>query len=97
MSGTMHELSHGSNTSKTRFNPVYIPFLALDYLIIKLIPQLPLATRVCFVTLLFYMVAKAIEPKTGIESKPEIIPTYSLNRTNLLCMLRNAETSKRGR
>ena len=44
--------------------------------------------------IMFYLLGKN-EPKQDIEPKTEIIPTYSLTRTNLLCMLRNAQSNKK--
>ena len=96
---TMHELSYGRNTQKTRLNPIYgivFPFLALvifqslhSSLILRLTLTLGLG-------IMFHLLS---EPKQIIERKTEteITPTYSLKRTDLLCMLRNAQVERRGK
>ena len=94
----MHELSYGSNTRKTRLNPIYyfvIPFAGLIiFQGLKSNPILRL-TLTLGLGILFYLISERetdIEPKT---EQPTIYPTYSLTRTNLLCMLRNAQVRSR--
>ncbi len=84
----MHELSHGSNTPKSRFS-----FLTYFPLIISLMFFSNQAICFSMWTISFaialYQHSKNSEPKT--ETPPKIIATYSLDRVQLLCMLRNAQ------
>lgn len=94
VSHTMYELSHGSNTQKARFKPLYIPIVISLYLITANSPvYVPLIISLAL--MLYYGIPKN-EPKQVIEPKTEYIPTYSLNKIDAIAMLRNAQRNKRG-
>ena len=85
---SVHELSHGSNPPKTRFNFLsWIP-LAVSFMFFN-------NQAVCFsmwtisFAIALYTHAKNSEPKT--ETTTKITATYNLNRVQLLCILRNAQ------
>ena len=87
----MYELSYGSNTRKSRLEYIkYLPaFIALFFLNNKIISY---ALWTISFIMAMYLHSKN-EPK--METSKKIIPTYNLNRTQLLCMLRNIEKQKR--
>jgi len=91
----MHELSHGSNSQKTRLRAIsLIPFIGASYALIshnyKLAISMWLLSAV--IGIYFYNIN---EPKPDNEPKTEnthkITATYGLDRAQLLCLLRNAQ------
>ena len=90
----MYELSHGSYAPKER----------LEYLAYSIFPMLGYAYALASGKDIYFLWStliligiitefrKPIESKS--EPKTETIPTYSLTQTDLLCMLRNAESGK---
>ena len=87
----MHELSYGSNTSKKRFGIKEAIIIMFLYAITINSPTyVPIIISLGL--FLYYQVPRNIEPKT--EKKPQIIytPQYNLRETDIICMLRNAET-----
>ena len=87
----MHELSYGSNTRKTRFKPVFIVPIIIPLATIHN-PMMYVWTAMIAIGLILNYFN---ERQT--ETPKQIYPTYSLKRQDLLCMLRNAETAKRGK
>ena len=94
----MYELPYGNNTQKTRLNSIYylaIPFAGLIIFYALQANTLLRLTLTLGLGITFYLIS---ERETDIEPKTEqttIYPTYSLTRTNLLCMLRNAQVHSR--
>jgi hypothetical protein len=91
----MHELSHGSNSSKTRLESIAVAlFMSSSIFFFANKHQLAFALWIIGMGL---VILKGInsEPKQGIESKTELKPYYMLTQAQLACMLRNAETAKR--
>ena len=98
MSNTVHELSHGSNTPKTRFKFIYlIPFVICAFNMNNLKVAISMWLLSAFIG--FYFHINSNESKPGNEPKtgtPSIInAVYMLDRAQLLCMLRNAEMEKK--
>lgn len=98
MSNTVHELSHGSNTSKTRFKFVFlVPFVVSAFNMDN--PKVTISMWLLSAFIGFYFYINSNESKPGNEPKtgtPSIInAVYMLDRAQLLCMLRNAEMEKR--
>ena len=104
MSNTMHELSHGSESSKKRFEPVVIPAIAVIIFLGVKAPQYVLWS-LSLLLMLYYGLPKN-EPKTENKRKikqinsnpmPTITPTYNLTREEVIVMLKNSQKEKRGR
>ena len=97
----MHELSHGSDSSKTRFKPIYLALIVLDILFVKYLPKVPISLRISMIFILFlfgfWISERQSENEREKDTQKAITPTYSLTRTDLLCMLRNAQVQKRGK
>jgi len=83
----MYELSHGSNPPKRRFEFLKFTPIAVSMFFLN-------SHAICFAmwgisfAIALYENSKVSEPKTGTT---KIKATYSLNRAQLLCILRNAQ------
>jgi len=92
MQNTMHELPYGGNTSKARLARIkYLPMFIAIWFVDNRPLFLSLWSISALIAIYLYEPKKVSEPKTVTR----INPYYNADRTRLLCMLRNAQKSKK--
>lgn len=98
---TLHELSYGNESSKSRLELISISLFMLSATLFFLqkhhIAYFLWITSACIALLISKKPKNETEPKNERqnERKTEFIPAYGVDRTRMLVMLRNIETEKR--
>ena len=96
----MHELSHGSNSSKNRLEFISVSIFTLSAILYMFNLHIPaVSVWIIGMWLAFYTQIKypKIEPKKENEREMIVKPQYNISEAQLICMLRNAQVAKRGK
>lgn len=96
----MHELSHGSKSSKNGLDFIAVSIFTLCGVFYMFhLDIAAISTWIVGMWIAFYNHLKnpKIEPKLNNERQMKQIPTYNLSQAQLICMLRNAQVEKRGK
>jgi hypothetical protein len=92
MQSAMHELSHGSNSSKKRFGIKEAAAIVLLYAITINSPVY--VPMIISLGLFLYYSFPKNEPKTENKLKMTYTPEYRLTQLDAICMIRNAKMSE---